>query len=538
MRRATMTGPPQKGLGSVPGRATLSEDPRKKQRNVREKAYQVECINTVLDFLGAKGYDKPISVEMLANLSTKEFQSIFRFVHGHIDASTDFSRKFEEEVVSFLRSIKYPYASEINKSQLTAITPHAWPVLLSMLAWVVSLIQTVEGLQVLRPEGSIEEESKKIFYHYLYNEYSAYMEGRDEEGAGERQIQHAMAEINKEKLKTARECEEYLEKIKKEISSVTDSTEEIHKLEEAHAMVDADLERLEGLKKNNEHNQKKYNESLAEAQAALNNILQETAEACRKKALLEEEIRLQPIKPEDVEEMTEERDVLLKSTEELKHAKTTLLKEIEVLNVQIKQLGEEAEKLVFDAKNIPSSLDINLKVSKRKTTAGLLESEECEVEGDLEREHARAKEHLQSLARDASATEAALLAAKEKHASLQEKQRALSEEISSKEERAKIHAQIYIEKKEATEEEYRRAVGRVDKAEAELLKILASGDNGLFQSEQNLERLRIRKNRIQSQITAEEAEVQRITALVAANTQALQERVQESYQSFSMHISQ
>lgn len=497
-----MTGPPQKSAVAAPGRGTLAEDPRRKPRNVRDKSHQNECINAVLDFLAAKEYDRPISVESLNNPSLKEFQAIFRFIYSHIDANADFTRKFEEEVVLFLRGIRYPYASEINRSQLLAVTPHTWPVLVSMLAWLVALIQTVEGVRVFQPVETIEDGSKKIFYHYLYHEYSAYMEGRDGDSSGEQQIQRSIAEINQERLAAAQECADRLDKIKKEIGLVSNSAREVQELESEMEQVQKDLEKLVCLKKNNELQHRKYSESLAEAQAALQQVGEKLSEAYRHKARLEEEIKLQPIKPEDVEEMTEERDFLLRGTEELKQAKTALIKEIEVLNQQAKQLAEQGEKLLFDMANISSSLGISLKLVRHRILADLFECDEYELEGSIEEEHGRAKTALQHLAREASATDELLSAAKEKLAGLQEKDRSLAEEICSKEKRAKIHAQIYTEKKEASEEEYRRAVGRVEKAETELLKILADGDNGLFQSEQALERLKIRRARLQSQITA------------------------------------
>lgn len=258
MRRATMAGAaPASSLPTGGGRATLAEDPRKRQRNVRDRGYQMQCINGILDFLAAKEYDRPISVETLANPSLKDFQSIFKFVYAHIDEAGEFSRRFEEEVIAFLRGVKYPHASEINRSQLVAITPHTWPTLLAMLAWLVALAQAVEEAErACAGEPSVEEESRRIFYHYLYSEYAAYMEGRDENSTGEKNVERAIAEINEEQLKKSQECQSALDKIKREISAADAGIREVQELEEKKEQTQADIEKLAGLKKHNEVRQK------------------------------------------------------------------------------------------------------------------------------------------------------------------------------------------------------------------------------------------------------------------------------------------
>ncbi|KAI5180115.1 kinetochore protein NDC80 [Nematocida sp. AWRm80] len=538
MRRATMTGVPSKySLGIESSRNTLGEDPRKRQRNVRDKGYQNECMNNVLEFVLAKEYDRPVNSAMLLNPSLKEFQSLFKFIQSFIEVPPESTRKFEEEVMVFLRGIKYPFASEINRSQLIAITPHTWPVLLSMLSWMVSLVQGVERVQESKQNTSLEEESREIFYKYLYREYSAYMEGRDDDTAGELSVEQAMDEMHRQKIECIEMYQENIQRIKKEISQISQDIDRVSELEEKKNQAQTDLEKLTALRKHNEAKHKKYKKTLEESQAQLQTILNEYSEAFQTKTALEEEIKLQPIRPEDVEEMTEERESLIKSMEEIKRSKTTLLREIDTINQQIRLLVDEAEKYIFDLTHIQSSLDINLQIVRKRTITDLLEYDEYEIEGSIEQEHQKAKEFLQNITTTITQSEEDLLAVKEAHSLLQDQQKALLEEIRQKEERIKVHAQVYIEKKEASENEYKQAVGRVDKTESELLKILSEGDNGLFQSEQNLERLKIRKARTLSTISAEEAELQRISSLVSTTLSSLKERINESLASLTItHI--
>ncbi|OAG32957.1 kinetochore protein NDC80 [Nematocida sp. ERTm5] len=523
MRRATMAGmPARNSLSSEMSRLTLSEDPRRKQRNPREKTHQEENINIIINFLSSTEYDRPFSHALLSNPSSKDFQSIFRHIQSFIDPTAEFTKRIEDEAPLFLRAIKYPYISEINRSQLIAITPHTWPVLLSMLGW---LVKTVNSVYELMDVPSIEEESKSIFYEFLYKEYSNYMEGRDSNDL-EEAVEREIAQKNKERIKIAEEKKEHLKRLKTEIKNETfnDLEEAIEKQKQTQI----DLEKITNLRKSQEIKNKNYKKALEETVKAYTKLKEDADRILQKKQELEEEIKMQPIKPEHVQEMTYERDQLIKSLEEIKRSKTILIREIDLKNQMIKAQVEEFERILADIKKIRTGINIGIEIKRKKTATDFLEYEEYTIEGDILAHEQFAKEKLELLQKEIEQIEAAAEKEKEKNILLTETHSALSDEIEQKEERVKVHAQVYIEKKEATEEEYKMTVGRVDKAETELLKIQAEGDNGLFQSEQALERIKIRKGRILSKIAVEEAETQKITAIVAANIQSLKERLEEA----------
>lgn len=531
MRRATMTGIPTRSfLSGDTSRMTLNEDPRKKQRNPRDKSHQEENINIIMDFLSSTEYERPFSHALLSNPSLKDFQSIFRHIQSFIDPSLEFTRKFEEEVSFFLKSIKYPYASEINRSQLIAITPHTWPVILSMLGWLVKIVNSSYEFLNL---PSTEEESKGIFYEFLYKEYGNYMEGRDTRNL-EEMVEKEIALKNKERIRTVQEKKEKLRRIKSEIKNET--YEDLEEVQEKQKQTQIDLEKITGLRKNQEIKNRNYKKSLEEALKTYEKLKDESAQLRRRKEELEEEIKIQPIKAEELQEMTQERDHLIKSLEEIKRSKTILIREIDLKNQRIKTEVEESERILADIKKIHSDINIDINIKRKQMATDLLEYEEYSIEGSIEESEKIAKERLSVLQEEIERIEVFVEQEKERNFLLLETGTALSDEIEQKEERVKVHAQVYIEKKEATEEEYKMTVGRVDKAETELLKIVAEGDNGLFQSEQALERIKIRKGRILSKISVEEAEAQKIIALVAANVQSLEERVEEANNALKLSV--
>lgn len=123
--------------------------PQRDSRPIREKTFQLECIKNLLDYLGRNGYDKPVSSKILSAPSAKDFQFIFKFLYDKFDPTFEYDKKFEDDVPNLLRSIKYPFANDISKSQLLAVgSMHAWPSLLAMLSWFVDLLNTCDTINL------------------------------------------------------------------------------------------------------------------------------------------------------------------------------------------------------------------------------------------------------------------------------------------------------------------------------------------------------------------------------------------------------
>jgi kinetochore protein NDC80 len=136
---------------------------------------------SLLDFLIKTGYDKPISQKILTAPSSKDFQMIFKWSFSKIDPTADFDKKFEDEVPILLRGIRYPFASDISKSQLYAVgSMHAWPCLLSMLCWLVELIQVSDAVGAPQESTDPIEDPEEIFFDYLCKSYKIFLAGGDD----------------------------------------------------------------------------------------------------------------------------------------------------------------------------------------------------------------------------------------------------------------------------------------------------------------------------------------------------------------------
>src|SRR5690349_12521651 len=80
----------------------MQQDPRP----IRDKTFQNNCIRFIIDYLAHAGYSQPISTKNLQAPTSKDFQSIFKFLYNVLDPGYSFQKKFEEEVPILLKGLR------------------------------------------------------------------------------------------------------------------------------------------------------------------------------------------------------------------------------------------------------------------------------------------------------------------------------------------------------------------------------------------------------------------------------------------------
>jgi kinetochore protein NDC80 len=521
-RRATLAGVPVKrsAAGMPPARVSLAvsavrEDGERK-RDVRNKTHQTECLFTLLDFLSARGYEKPFNPERAAGVgpTLKEFQEVFRFLAGFVDPSIEFGKRFEDEVVIFLRGLRYPYASEINRSQMLSVTQRTWPVLLSMLSWLAELVVAMECTDRCAP---CVDECNRIFYEYVHKSYCSFMENIDDTDDVHAELERALEDLTQERQKALDERSECLQQIEEEIAHLEREAGSISALEEKKKQVKADIAKILSFRKHLEAKMKSQAKSLEESKRALEEVREEAKGLEEERQRLEGEVGLQQIRPEDVEEMNNERDRLIRTLEEIRMRRGEAIRHVQEKEAGMREAVEQLEKLIFDINRIRGSMSVEVFVERRRGEGVFMESEEYLFHGNL---HAVA-ERLAVLSTETEKRrrllEEELNAVYEQNAHLIETKNHLLGEIGACEDKAKIYAQTYVEKKEAFEAEQKRNAGKLERMESDLLKMKADAGNALFSSEQAIERLAIQKEALLSKISAEGAEAEKISFLLEAN---------------------
>ncbi|KAJ1555297.1 kinetochore-associated Ndc80 complex subunit ndc80, partial [Nowakowskiella sp. JEL0078] len=94
---------PNPALGTQ--RPSVGNSNAKETRPIRDKQWQAASIRTLISFLVQTGYNQAVSQKALQSPSSKDFQSIFKFIYAQLDPHFAYSRKFEEEVPVIMKGL-------------------------------------------------------------------------------------------------------------------------------------------------------------------------------------------------------------------------------------------------------------------------------------------------------------------------------------------------------------------------------------------------------------------------------------------------
>ena len=187
MRRPSLTPRRNSLRPSMLSSINLSANSTTKRRDttqVRNKQYQSECFEKLYNFLIEVNFEDLKIIKKDFILSSKTFNKIFEILIFYLQNNLDSefaSSGIELDVIEFMRWLEYPYLSELNRSQLKSITPHSWPVLLSMLAWLTDLVyQSNSAQNVFSDEKAKDSNFKEVFNKMVIEKYLRFMEGEDD----------------------------------------------------------------------------------------------------------------------------------------------------------------------------------------------------------------------------------------------------------------------------------------------------------------------------------------------------------------------
>jgi kinetochore protein NDC80 len=112
----------------------------KDTRPLRDKPYQAKMKHDIWTYLQASGLDIPR--ESLSNIQGKDYRIIVESLVAILDPNQYFNpnARFEDQFVPALKSLRYPFAHQIDNKWLAApAMMHSWPYLLGVLHWLVEM---------------------------------------------------------------------------------------------------------------------------------------------------------------------------------------------------------------------------------------------------------------------------------------------------------------------------------------------------------------------------------------------------------------
>ncbi|CDK28204.1 unnamed protein product [Kuraishia capsulata CBS 1993] len=132
----------------------IPDDPRP----IRSHQYQEKMRNDIFAYLQNNGFEQihPLRPETLLKPTQKDILFMFRFLFLEIDPNIRFSDSIENDIYQFLKVFEYPYEIP-SRTQLSAVGPTKWPIVMSILHWLVSTAAEFPSLPEITFNGFDEE---------------------------------------------------------------------------------------------------------------------------------------------------------------------------------------------------------------------------------------------------------------------------------------------------------------------------------------------------------------------------------------------
>lgn len=493
MKRFTMTPQPRKSI-SIPTstikpsafpRTSIAADDLKPPRNVRDRAYKQACCENIIKFLTDNNYEAPVNAKTLMNPSNKDFQNIFKFIYSFID-STPFMR-FEDDIISILRMLRYPYSGEITRSQLSAVTPHTWPVLLSMMNWMVGLVNRSD--EAAERASTVENE----FFDFVCEGYGRFMEGNEEDGDIEEEFVARISNLHSKEGEEIEHMRKEAALLANELENLMGKFVDIEKLGNKKKKINDDLNTLILHEKQLENKKSKYIAAIEKLADEISAADAEIDGLIGTKNVLAEQISQQMMNPEDIKGMNAEKMGLLKELEKLKPERERLVKALKGIEDAIADKTEENDALIVELNSFKSGLDLSQCFSESR---GL----DYSVMAVLETELGNKQESLVNYEISVATLEDKIA---DKMAVLGD----LENQYGHCNQKLQTIGAIYLEKKELSDRSQQKNRNEMDRLDNDLLKLKLENDSAFLKSEKEYSEAKIKLDILVSNIAREKEEI-------------------------------
>ncbi|TIC62006.1 hypothetical protein E3Q02_03700 [Wallemia mellicola] len=347
----------------------LTRDPRP----MRDRNYINELKELVHKHLLECAYPFQITAKTLTSPTTKDFQSMFRFLYTDIlDPAfiwaKDFQgkpRKFEEEVMMILRDLRYPVADSISKTQLQAASAqHIWPGMLAMLAWLADMNKTMQNWytpdycddpQLAHPSDlnpqDISNWHEKVSYEYASSTYVAFLQNEDEFPNENAELEEIYKRQDEEILKEVEDLEKEnqvlrteLEKLEQSPSPLAEATEELQKMK-------SDKGKFKQLIQHFEEKKSKTETIITKMQSAVEALEKELNEQEVENEKVSKQVEAQNLTPEEIDRMKSTRvqlsDTLDKHRQQMERIKKSNW-DLEILSTKAADSLENVVKVYME----------------------------------------------------------------------------------------------------------------------------------------------------------------------------------------------
>ncbi|KAJ2556756.1 kinetochore-associated Ndc80 complex subunit ndc80 [Coemansia sp. RSA 1933] len=344
-RRSTMN------IG-MPGTISRGGSGIKDSRPIKDRNFMAKGQQRIMNYLSTHAYPGMLTPKTLSMPTAKDFQTIFKFLYAQLDPCYTYQKKFDDEVLSVLRGIHYPYVGNISKSHIhSAGSMTTWPGLLAMLLWLVELIECVtqmnpQNIDVSDPEFKDSAQFvDRVFFDYLSRAYPVWLDSGDEPAELEANLAKQFDQKNASLIHEIASIESQLESAKAEVDALLSNDSPLVQLEHERMEQISDKEKMETYIQKLEGKHKKLVDHVTEQRQKQDAAQIEQLALEKEKAEVQEIVDAQQISPEDVDRMNSEHNHLSETLNGVQSKLKEVVKEVWDREIRLQRVLDDVENL-------------------------------------------------------------------------------------------------------------------------------------------------------------------------------------------------
>ncbi|CAI2161354.1 8975_t:CDS:2 [Funneliformis geosporum] len=305
---------------------------QKDPRPLRDKTYQSQSINLIINHLRQSNYQSPIEQRNLINPTAKDFLNIFKFLYKDLEPIKDIVRL--EDIAGALKTIRYPFVHDISKSSLQAVgNQQTWPLL----------------LEIEQHEMTLES----AFFSYLSSAYELFLNGVDEFPEQEEELAVNFDYLCENLIKHSEELQKNVDELEGELGRMNETKDPLMEVRNENQTLRSDADKFNNYTKHLEDKIKKLNDAIRKLEEQHKDTEKQLTETESEKETIQIQVNNQSISPDDVERMHKE-------SEQIANTRNSIAAKMKERNKLKWEKGLEFEKEVAEVENLIQYYNTNL----------------------------------------------------------------------------------------------------------------------------------------------------------------------------------
>lgn len=204
----------------------------------------------------------------------------------------------------------------------------------------------MKDIDIMPSTGVTESQPERIFFDYLTKSYKVFLAGNDDFDAMVQELGQNFEQKNAIVSAELQRLSESVAVLEKEYQSFVSEESPLNKAEREKNIYANDIEKFKKFMSHLAAKKQKFIESIERSVVELQDLEKELADAELQRASLQGQVDAQDIRPEDIDKMNAEKEMLCKTMETLNQAKEEASKIFWEREVQVQKRMDAVEKLI------------------------------------------------------------------------------------------------------------------------------------------------------------------------------------------------